>query len=175
MHPKRLLYFSLALFSLASCTHPDEIPRDVEGWAPIYQPALPDQEIKLIAPQPIHHGGKIYLKDNFLYQAEQGLGIHVFHIEDPEAPEQLGFIPLAGAQEISIKDQFLYASNFNNLLILDISNLEHVHLVKKLENAFHIQENDLPPESGYFECIDPSKGTVVGWKRKMLYRPKCKY
>jgi hypothetical protein len=32
---------------------------------------------------------------------------------------------------------------------------------------------DFPPEFGYFECVDTTKGTVVGWEKKTLKRPEC--
>jgi hypothetical protein len=175
MQHKKPIYFVLALFFIAACSPNEDVPQNVAGWAPVYQQHLPDENIKLIEPQPIHKGGKIYVKDNFLYQAEQGMGIHVFNIGNPGSPKRIGFIPIPGAQEISIRDRYLYTNNVNDLLILDISDLEHIHLVKKIEDAFHINESDLPPEPGYFECIDPSKGTVVGWERKTLRQPKCKY
>ena len=34
---------------------------------------------------------------------------------------------------------------------------------------------DIFPEgySGFFECVDPTKGTVIGWSEKILLEPQC--
>ena len=162
------------LIMLGSCNRNDS-PKNVEGWAPIYQSATETKDIKSIDPQPIVTAGKIYVKGNILFQLEPLVGIHLLDISDPKHPLNYSFIKLPGAQEISIKNNLLYSNNYNDLVIIDISDLENVQLIKRMENAFNLEGLDLPPMSGYFECVDPQKGKVIGWEKKTLQSPKCKF
>lgn len=163
-----------AILSLAAC-NPDSTPKEVEGWAPVYESDLSDIEIKSEQPRAIVNGGKIYMMNSTLYQVEEGLGIHVINLSDPSQPKKVAFITIDGAHEISIKGQYLYSNNYNDLVVVDISDISAAHMVKRMKNTFRFTNNVLPPERGYFECIDPDKGTVIDWKKITLYSPKCKY
>jgi hypothetical protein len=173
---KRLVYLLTAgTILLSSCSKDDGPPSEVIGYAPMYQTDQLIKEIKSIDPQPIINGGKIYVLNNNLYQVEADKGIHVLDIHYPEHPVKLAFIQIAGAQELSIKGGLLYSNNYNDLVVIDIANINKIKVVKRMENVFHLMGKSVPPEKGYFECIDPDKGSIIGWQKKMLYSPKCKY
>lgn len=173
---KNLLYlFSAGMLLLASCGNKTSSPDKIIGYGPIYQTDAAIESIKSTDPQAIVEGGKIYTKDHYLYQVETGKGIHVMDIQDPAHPVKLSFIQIPGAQELSIKGNFLYANNYNDLVVVNIENVTQVSLVKRVPEVFHIINTSTPPEAGYFECVDPQKGPVVGWAKKTLYSPKCKY
>ena len=174
MNTKITILSLLLLFTLGSC-NTDNTPAKVEGWSPIYQSSGQTMDIKSIDPQPVATAGKIYVRGNILFQVEPQVGIHLFDITDPEHPFNYSFIRIPGAQEISIKQNLLYSNNYNDLVIIDITELQNVKLLKRLEKAFNLENLDLPPMSGYFECVDPSKGKVIGWEKKTLISPKCKF
>ena len=70
----------------------------------------------------------------------------------------------------------LYANNLNDLVTLDISDINDIRLVNRLENAFEQEVIDgIFPSgfSGFFECADPEKGIVIGWEERLLTRPQC--
>jgi hypothetical protein len=160
---------------IASCEpdRPYPIPDVTDGWAPIYASEKDAYTVSAINPQPPVHAGKIYIKGNLLFQLEDGKGIHVYGIANPAAPTKMSFIAVAGAHEMSINDNFLYTNNLNDLVSIDIQNVADPKLVSRVQGAFHILEQNVPPEPGYFECVDASKGVVVGWERKVLKRPEC--
>ena len=160
---------------LLSACNPDNTPQEVIGWAPVYESATADVRIKAEDPRAIVNGGKIYAMNTMLYQVEDGLGIHVIDLSDPAQPKKMAFITLDGAHEIAIKGQYLYSNNYNDLVVIDIRDINNVQMVKRMKNMFRFTNNALPPERGYFECVDPDKGTVVDWKKTTLYSPKCKY
>lgn len=166
-----LLSLTLLLFSCNG----DKGPENIEGWAPVYQSSIEMNEIKSIGIQPIKDAGKIYVKGNDLYQIENKEGIHVMDMSNPQLPVRRSFIQLPGAQEISIKENYLYANNFNDLVVLDISDPEDVKVIKRLKDVFQLESLEMPAEKGYFECVDPSKGKVVKWEKKMLNSPKCRF
>ena len=164
----------LAAFSIASCNKAEddgipETPAEAEGWAPIYaQPTA----IKPGATRATAHAGKIYVKGQMLYQVDVGAGIHAIDISTPAAPKKVGFIEVGGCSEISIQGGLLYTNSINDLVVADISTLASVSEVGRVKNAFQLN-NTRPPGSGWSECIDAAKGTVVAWERKTLYQPKC--
>ncbi len=59
-------------------------PDNVSGYAPVYLQRTGDDTIKFLPPQPTVKGGKVYLKDNILYQVELYRGIHIIDLSDPE-------------------------------------------------------------------------------------------
>ncbi|MFT3945924.1 MAG: hypothetical protein QM763_03030 [Agriterribacter sp.] len=172
---KRILITSLCLLYICSCTVDPPPPKETEGYVPVYAEKAKPSSISFEQPRAIENAGKIYVKDHFLYQVDNGKGIHVISIADPAKPVRKGFIPIAGAQEISILNNSLYTNTYNDLLVLDIGSPENITVTKTIENAFTLASSTVPPEGGYFECVDPSKGVVTGWTKKKIYSPKCKY
>lgn len=164
-----------ALTGLASCKGGSNTPGEVIGYAPVYQSDSTMANIRSDAPQPILRGGKIYVRDKTMYQVEEGSGIHIIDITRPENPARTAFIHVSGAQELSIKGDLLYTNNYNDLVVLNISNPQSVREVQRMKDMFHITGGNVPPEKGYFECINPDRGSVIGWQKKTLYSPKCKY
>ncbi|MFT4015585.1 hypothetical protein DC498_15490 [Terrimonas sp.] len=160
---------------ISACTVDPPPPKETEGYVPVYAEKAKPSSVSFQQPQAIENAGKIYVKDKLLYQVENGKGIHVISIADPSKPVREGFIPIAGAQEISILNNSLYTNTYNDLLVLDISSPENITITKYIENAFTLVSTVTPPESGYFECVDPAKGMVIGWTKKKIYSPKCKY
>ena len=169
----RWLIIPVLLFLMSSCRPNQGYPSQVDGWAPIYASTDSIKKIEGIAPRPIEAGGKIYIKDNLLYQVEKGQGIHVIDYSNPASPQKLKFIRCYGAQELSILDNNLYTNNVNDLVVIDISNLDNIQLSGRKANLLNMISN-APPESGYFECPDKSKGEIVGWEQKLIHNPRCR-
>lgn len=152
-----------------------EPPAEVDGWAPVYNTDQSATIIRSEDPREIVKGGKIYLKNDTLYQVEVGKGVHLIDISQPSAPRKLQFIAVLGAQEMAIKDNYLYTNNMNDLVVVDIRNLGNVKLADRISNVFHLVDKNYPPASGYYECVDPNKGDVIGWEQKVLNYPQCQY
>ncbi len=152
----------------------EEIPDEIDGWAPVYETGGNITTITSTAPQPIVKGGKIYIKDNTVYQIEAGKGIHVIDITDGNNPQKLKFIQVTGAQEMAIKGDNLYTNNINDLVVLDITDYNNVQVIDRVSGVFHLVDGDQPPGVGYYQCVDPKKGTVVGWVEQTLYKPQCR-
>jgi hypothetical protein len=159
----------------ASACQPDvsnpNIPEEIEGWSPVYAPNA--YSIQSSTPKAIEKGGKIYVKGNLLFQIETNKGIHVIDISHPDAPKKLSFIEVAGTMEMAAKENYIYTNNLNDMVILDISNIDDIKVANRVKSAFHMIDQDLPPETGYFECVDASKGIVTGWEKKTLKKPEC--
>jgi len=85
--------------------------------------------IAITNPQPTNADGKIYVYDNLLFYIAQNSGIHVFNNQNPANPQNIAFIELEGVNDISIKNDKLYADNYMDLVVFDISNVSDIELV----------------------------------------------
>ncbi len=149
------------------------MPVEADGYAPIYDSNNTSEVIKSGAARAIVNGGKIYVKGDTLYQVEAGKGIHIINIANPATPQKIGFIEVVGCQEVSIMDNKLYTNN--DLVVLNIQDVNNVTVVDRISNTFHVVDFTRPPAHGWYECIKPSKGKVIGWELKHLDHPQCNY
>jgi hypothetical protein len=168
----------LGLFLLAACNPKESynLKGKVLGFKPIYSSQVELFAIESKPAQSVIKAGKIYVKDNYIFQNEIGEGVHIINNSNPANAQRVGFIKIKGSEEISIKGNFLYSNNFVDLVVIDISNISAVKEVSRTKNAF-IKSNDqlAPPTTGsYFECVDNSKGVVVSWVNDSINNPKCR-
>ena len=166
--------FCSCLLLLMGCIKEMKEPIREEAWFPIYESVTKTKEIKSVAARQPQFGGKIYAWEDYLFQLEPNQGIHIYQLKDKKI-NPYGFIQVYGAQEIAIRNRVLYTNNFNDIISLDIQDLKNVSVLGRVENVFEIKESALPPEMGYFECVDPNKGRVVGWELKKNVNVKCRY
>lgn len=193
---KHLIYFLSATILLTSCwkwrptPEPEPLPPlpppiKVLGYVPVYSTDPAAYAITADTPRAMKYPGKIYVKDNLIFQNDQGFGIHVFDKTIPSSPKNIGFIKLKGNQEMSIKGNYLYANSYADLVVVDITDWLHVKEVQRIKGAFY-QGNSAyaknpylfvpPPErSVYYQCIDDNKGVVIGWKPDSIYNNTCYY
>ena len=90
--------------------------------------------IEVTDPQPTNSDGKIYVYDDLLFYIAQNSGIHLFNNQNPENPQNIAFIKLEGVHDISVKNDILYADNFMDLVVFDISNVSNIQLVNTEED-----------------------------------------
>jgi hypothetical protein len=89
-------------------------------------------------------------------------GIHVFDNTNPSDPQNLKFIEIPGNVDLAIKDNILYADSYVDLLAIDISNLDDIKEVTRIENAFPYM---IPEYSvGIVGNVDSQKGIVTGYQ-----------
>lgn len=176
MNPKKyLLVFTLFLF--LACDGPsDELIIDASSNQQIgFRPVYGTQELTEISwtdVKSVVKPGKIYTYGKYLLVNEVEEGIHVFDNTNPQFPIALGFLRILGNTDMAIKDNVLYADHMGNLVALTISDLTAVQEKGRLQLANW--DRGIPPPPGYsFECVDASKGIVVGWKKTEKQNLKC--
>ena len=168
-----VLYSLLIMVGLSSCL-PQEEDLIVTGLRPIYSNG-DWSEVTTMNPQPLQNLGKFYYKDDMIYVSETRQGIHIIDNSNPESPQNIKFIAIPGVLDMAIKNNILYADNFTDLIAIDITDLENIEVVKRMENLYPEHQNYYPASyQGYFECVDPEKGVVVGWEEAELRNPKCR-
>ena len=116
---------------------------------------------KVAEGQDIIHPGKIYFKDNYIFVNEYQKGIHVVDNSNPESPQIIKFIDVPGSVDMAIKEDVLYADSYVDLVAIDISNMDDIREVKRIENVFPYM---IPAcEDGIVENVDMTQGVVVAW------------
>lgn len=176
---KPILYFLfLVIVFLPACKvdNSNAIIGRVAGYKPVYSN---EADLFIIQNKParaVVKAGKIYVKDNYIFQNEIGDGIHIINNTNPANAQRTGFISIKGSQEIAIKGNFLYSNNFSDLVVVDISDITKVKEVSRIKNSFYSDNFALVPPIGgnYFECADKSKGVVIGWIRDSIDNPQCR-
>ncbi|PHQ61379.1 MAG: hypothetical protein COC08_05165, partial [Maribacter sp.] len=121
--------------------------------------------VDIIAPRPIEESGKIYAYKNYIFVNDKYRGVHVIDNSDPKAPKKISFIKIAGNVDISVKDDYLYADSITDLMVLDISDMNNIKIVNRLENV--LRDNIvLPADADFFEWedIDYSTEMIIGWE-----------
>ena len=172
----KLLTLGFILFTMISCNNWETVPdfdvEQVEGYRPIYATES-EQEVKTLPAREIENPGKIYVINDFLLVVDQLKGIHVFDNENPENPQNVGFIQITGSNDVAVRDNILYADQATDLLAIDISNPENVQIASRVKNVFPFGAQYPQQQGVYFECPDPDKGLVIGWEYTTLNSPKC--
>ena len=176
------LFGVFGLIFIFGCTEP-ETPAMVKALRPVYG-SLNDvlSTIKTEDPQPLKSVGKIYVKDDLLFINEVSQGVHVFDNSNPNDPIPLKFISILGNIDIAIKDDFMYADLGNGIATIDISNIDSAKGIDYDNSHLNDLTQVQPPQSvldllpsgrKYFECVDKSKGLVIGWEKKEMPQPQC--
>lgn len=172
---KLLLAIAVCGTSLLACvgeTFGPEFPAgEVDGYRPVYGSKTQTQ-VSLLAAKAVKKPGKIYIYNNYLLVNELKEGIHVFNNANPSSPQPLYFINLLGNTDMAIKDDILYADHNGDLKSIRLNGFTSIAVLDSLPLANW--NLGLPPPAGfYFECVEPSKGVVVGWQSVELTNPNC--
>lgn len=127
----------------------------------IYQPVYKAlsavrAEMKTSAPQPLDKTGKIYLYKNFIFLNEYDKGVHIVDNSDPAKPVNLSFLPIPGNIDIAIKDNYLYADSYSDLVVFDISDISDIKPLKFLSNTFPGRGR-----SYYYNNSNPDSSMVI--------------
>ncbi|MEZ5024184.1 MAG: hypothetical protein R2728_13165 [Chitinophagales bacterium] len=88
------------------------------------------------APREIHSPGKIYAFGSKLFINEVNEGIHVIDNSNPFNPQNIKFIRIPGCVDLAVNNNNLYADNYTDIIVLDISDLNQIEEIDRVENVF---------------------------------------
>lgn len=122
--------------------------------------------IKVELPKPIVELGKIYAYGNYIFISDKDQGIHIIDNCDPKAPEAISFLKIPGNEDLSIKNNYLFADSATDLVVFDLSNILDIQIVERLEDVFSVYDYRIPNDAQYadFNNYDFENNIVVGWK-----------
>ncbi|MEO8471647.1 MAG: hypothetical protein ABI477_05615 [Chryseolinea sp.] len=158
------LLFLTALLGLSvlleGCTDKCEITNSYVYYEPEYTTVKDIRaQVALESPKEIKSTGKIYFKDGVLFVNEPGEGIHIIDNHDPAHPVAKSFLKIPGSYDLAIKGNTLYADSFVDLVAFDVSNIDAIHEVNRLEGVFKNYS-----VMGY--VADPNCCVITGWKER---------
>ncbi len=119
----------------------------------------------ILPPAPIKESGKIYAYQDYIFVNDKYRGVHVVDNSDPTNPKKIAFIEIDGNVDISVKGDYLYADSITDLVVLDISNIDDIKMVNRLEDV--LRDNIVwPAEADLFDWgeVDYENEIVIGWE-----------
>jgi hypothetical protein len=155
---------------LESCTDTCEYKNEYRYFEPVYT-KLEDlrTSVAVLPPKSLSAAGKIYIKGNLLFVSDPGKGIHIIDNQDPAKPVFRNFINIPGNYDLSVMGNILYADSYIDLVAIDISDLNNLKQVSRLENVFS-DYNTL----GFH--LDANLGLITEWVEKTevkVYESDC--
>lgn len=123
--------------------------------------------VNTTSPQSFENPGKIYFKDDYIFVVEYFEGVHIINNSTPSAPSFVSFIEIPGTVDIAVKNNYLYADSYIDLVVIDISDPSNATEVNRLENVFPYSA----PAFDYSyptSMIEEMKGVIVGWEIKEI-------
>ena len=167
-----LLFTVCCLF--ASCYDEPWERGDVDGYVPIYSTDATLKQISFQPPRKTVNGGKLFTAGTNVLQEEMDSGLHIISYQDPAHPVKTGFLRIPGFQVAAIEGDYLYANNYNDLIAIPLKALSANMMVGRVTSVWTQVNYPTATDAGYFECADPSKGIVIGWRKARIKNPKCR-
>ncbi len=100
----------------------------------------------------LNNPGKIYAYKEYLFINELEKGVHVINNSDPANPNNIGFIAIPGNVDVAVKDGYMYADNYMDLVTIDINNPQNSFIVCRDEDVY----------SNYY--FQEGRGILVGYR-----------
>jgi hypothetical protein len=148
------LFLLAAFISLFTSCFKDSGTKTYKIYTPIYQTTQQVRaSIKNEVPKPINSVGKMVLLGNYIYLNEPQKGIHIIDNSNPAKPINKAFINIPGNENLAIKDNFLYADCFIDLMAIDISNPNNITPKNFINNLF--------PERRYINGFSVDSGKII--------------
>ncbi|MDI1256349.1 MAG: hypothetical protein PSV16_09620 [Flavobacterium sp.] len=165
---------SVMLVFFAACSSSDDGPTENVTFAvPVVKSlATIRSGVKVTAARQTASEGKIYVTQNNLFYIAKEEGVHIFNNTNPSSPQNIAFLEIEGVHDIAVKGNYLYADNFIDLLVFDISNLSNITLVKTIENVIGFNAA-YPVDAQYYDYeVGPGPDEIViGYRTEMRAVP----
>lgn len=160
--------FSLLILLIGFNSCMDEYTEEFTANVPVYMSYEDLRDaVKLTAARELENPGKIYFKDDYIFINEELKGIHIIDNQNPENPENIGFVEIPGNVDIAIKENVLYADSYVDMVALDISDIGNPQEVNRIKDIFPYTTP--PTEEKYrLAQVDQEKGVVIDWDIKKV-------
>lgn len=157
----------LLVFVLWSCNDDDIQYETVNVAIPqVMSKAEFRNSVEILPSQTIDEAGKIYVYQDYIFVNDEFKGVHIIDNSNPASPQQISSIKIPGNVDISIKDNYLFADSSIDLLVFDISNINNIQMVERLEDVFSYYNYQIPVGTDVAEFGDynPENDVIVGWE-----------
>ncbi len=152
-------YLIIFSFSLTECTDKCEETYHFVYYEPVYSTSAEIKAaVSMVEPKPLSDIGRIYFKDGILFINESGKGIHIIDNRNPKNPVPLSFLNIPGNYDLAISDKILYADSYVDLVVFDISDLNRIKEVNRVEHLFNNYTT-------MGMLVSSGKGILTDWKK----------
>lgn len=166
----RSMVFLIILLVGTRCSDECKVTNTYVYYEPVYSTSAElKAQISLQAPHSLTDLGRIYFKDGYLFINEKGKGIHIIDNRDPANPRPLSFLNIPGNYDLAIKSNVLYADSYIDLVAFDISNIQSVKEINRVESLFNNYQS-------LGRQVGSDKGILVDWQPKnnvTVYETEC--
>lgn len=153
----KLIAFVAAVITLAACKKEQQYEM-YTFYRPVYKTKSEVRsQIKSSPAVAIENPGKIYVKNNIVFLNEIDKGIHMIDYSNPANPINRAFVAIPGCRDIAVKNNFLYADCYTDLVTIDIADASNVVLKNYINSVF--------PNRYYYTGIGDTSKMVVEWVR----------
>ena len=153
--------FFLFSFLLFSCQDTCDYYRTYTAYYPIYRSMESMRDsVSYTDSREINNPWKLNYKGGYLFISETKKGIHIVDNRNISNPINIGFITLPGNYDLATKGDYLYADSYLDLVVFDISDINSITEVNRLENNF---ENYYINQGLY----DDDLGVIVGYNEEV--------
>jgi hypothetical protein len=160
------IVFLFVVFSFFSCNNDDSQGDYFNVAVPILMNKTDFRNsVEVQSPKPIDETGKIYAYDQYIFVNNKFHGIQVIDNTNPALPQAIAYIKVPGNVDIAIKDDYLYADSSSDLVVFDISDMDNIKVIERLEDVFSVYDYQIPEAADYadFGSFNYSEEIIVGW------------
>lgn len=162
----RNLVFLFVTVCFLSC-HSDKVQTDLVNVAvpKLMSKAAFRSSVKVESPQPIEEAGKIYAYNNYIFVNDKFKGIQVIDNSNPSSPKAIAYIKILGNKDLSVKNDYLYADSATDLIVFDVSDINKIKAIARLEDVFSAYDFQIPEGADYtdFGDFNNNDEIIVGW------------
>lgn len=162
---KKIFLSGLLAFLFISCEK-DNVPEDTIQVAIPVTMSIADfrSSVKIKSPVEIEQSGKIYMYMNYIFINDLNKGIMVVDNSNYN-PVKKHFINIPGNTDLAIKDDILYANSGRDLVTFDISDIDNIKILTRLEDVFEDYQPQLPPGAAFadYSNVNLAETIVTGY------------
>ena len=107
--------------------------------------------VRIQPAEEIQQTGKIYAYQNLIFVNDEGRGVHIIDNSNPSAPIKTQFIKIPLNYDVAIKDDILYADSGTDLVLFDISVIQSISEVGRINDVFE-NEARTPDGAAYVDA-----------------------
>lgn len=124
------------------------------------------EAVRIESARPPDNLGRIYIYGDYLFLNEVNQGLHIVDNHNPELPESVAFIRIPGNTEVAIRDNYLYADSYVDLITLDLNDPLNIRLIDRQQDIFPYDAfQNIPYNISIRQsAIDASLGVVAGYR-----------
>lgn len=174
---KKIYLIAACIFSIliSSCDSDDSAKEQAKFAVPTLKSLAEIRgTVSVNSARQTNSDGKIYVAENYLFYIAKEQGVHVFNNTNPSAPINIAFINIEGVHDISVKGNYLFADNFVDLLVFDISNIQNITLVRTVQNSIGFSPV-FPDDAEFYDYTVTPVGDeiITGFAIEMRDRPEA--